>query len=357
MKKTLMALVLGIGLTTSSHATPLYKITDLGFMPPGPEEAYARSINESGQIAGHNAFRSFLWEDGLFTDLDVLPGAGGNTFASAINNNAQIVGTAGSSPNSKAFIWQNGVMTDLGRLPGIFGNTEANGINNVGQVVGYSGGYAFIWQDGEMRFLRKSSDLAGPGILGNALDINDLGQVVGNYDIPNISATHAFIFHDGALTDLGILGHRGGYQDYSAASAINNMGQVAGVSISATGDRAFLWQNGIMIDLGDLPGGNDSSIAFDINNHGQVVGTSDRAFLWDNGVLMDLNDLIDPISGWMLSTAYSINDGGQIVGTGIYEGKVHAFLASPITPAVPEPNTISLMVVAALGLIAAKRRT
>src|SRR5947209_4402419 len=58
------------------------------------------------------------------------------------------------------------------------------------------------------------------------------------------------------VTDLGSLGG-----SFSAANAINNRGQVVGLSFNATPDpitpgatelRAFLWQNGVMTDLGTL---------------------------------------------------------------------------------------------------------
>jgi probable HAF family extracellular repeat protein len=78
-----------------------------------------------------------------------------------------------------------------------------------------------------------------------------------------------------SITDLGTL--PGG--DSSVAFGINNRGQVVGSSTAASGefrDHAFVWENGKMTDLGTLPGAGDS-VAFDINDRGQVVGWSTLA--------------------------------------------------------------------------------
>jgi probable HAF family extracellular repeat protein len=97
-------------------------------------------------------------------------------------------------------------------------------------------------------------------------------------------------------------------------------------------------------NIGELPTlGPHHTIPYSINNSGQVVGTStnsDRAFLWTaEAGIWDLNDLLDASgSGWTLSVAFDINDHGQIVGSGIHNGVGHAFLLTPIdTPPPPQP--------------------
>ena len=122
------------------------------------------------------------------------------------------------------------------------------------------------------------------------------------------------------IIDLGTLGGR-----YSGANAINDAGQVVGGSwtINLEG-RAFLWDRTIgMIDLGILADG-DSSVAYGVNDHRQVVwfsGPDDgSAFIWDSENGMRYLDGI----GYG-NTANAINNAGQVVGGG-YGEPGHAFL-------------------------------
>ena len=127
---------------------------------------------------------------------------------------------------------------------------------------------------------------------------------------------------------------------FTAPWAINNKGQVIGQSNAETilyGPivHAFIWQKGVMTDLGVLPNFNFISASFGFNDKGQVVGISldtnfnAHGFIWQDGVMTDLNDLIQP-GALAIYNGNDINDEGEIVGTGIDQnGAYHAILLVP----------------------------
>ena len=123
--------------------------------------------------------------------------------------------------------------------------------------------------------------------------------------------------------------------------AINNRGIVAGQATLSDNKtwHPVLWEDGIVSDLGVLPG-DLVGIAAGINNRGEVVGASvsapgpatgnPRAYVWQNGVMTDLNSLVPARSPLYLLTAIAINDSGEIVGFGATDdGDLHGFLATP----------------------------
>jgi probable HAF family extracellular repeat protein len=272
----------------------------------------------------------------------------------AINNSGQVAGYDGYNRpglgSEQAYIQSQGVTTQLGVLPGAEESIPA-AINNTGQVAGYS----------EHSFVTNSS---GTGVVDAPA-----GQ----------SWVHAFLYNGSTMVDLGTLGGKESY-----ANALNNHGDVVGMSGILpqlnSGDRNQIYHAflvpfaGKMIDLGTLPG-DTASVAYGINDKGQVVGWSgpswaypyqqatnlqSHAFLYQGGQMADLNKLIPPI-GVTLTNARAINDQGQVLVTGVdSNGKSADYLLTPaglpVPPApvypeapVPEPSTLAVL---ALGLAA-----
>ena len=210
-------------------------------------------------------------------------------------------------------------ITYLGTLGG--NRSFAYGINDLGQVVGESKtgegyGYethAFLYTNGIMRDLGA----LGAGTLGEwgcAYDINNNGWIVGGstYDSEYEDAKHACLWKpNGTITDLGTLGG-----EQSMAHKINNNGQIVGYSFIENWDwdrGGFLYSDGVMVNIGTLEG--RSTIANSINDLGQIIGesytsNSYNAFLWDNGIMSNLG-FYDEYG----SSALDINNNGQIVGS------------------------------------------
>jgi len=248
-------------------------------------------------------------------------------------------------------------VTDLGTLWGS-GLSYANGINQAGQVVGYayngSTTDAFLWTKGASDGVPSNPQMKDLGTLGGTSTsglpssdgngINNAGQVVGEAYTAG-GTDHAFLWTNGGtdgvatnpqMIDLGTLPGDSNSIAYGINKATNSHGvQVVGESDSASGQRhAFLWQNGVMTDLGTL--GGTFSIAYAISDPGQVTGqaslngdTVTHAFLWQNGVMTDLRTL-----GGTFSNGQAINAGGQVAGESSPKNstEVNGFRWAPSTP-------------------------
>ncbi len=190
-------------------------------------------------------------------------------------------------------------------------------MNNAGFAVGMamsSSGdpHAFVWDKAA-----KSTDLGT--LNGNsslAADINDRGEIVGGsaYDPSKPRSYHAFLLKnvDSKMIDLGTLGG-----DTSMAWSNNNLSQIVGNSQIENGEwQAFLWKDGMLKDIGSRMK-QPYSLAYDINNAGQIVGySSDYRYytplIWEaDGSLAKLL-VPDKCNGGALALA--VNDRGDAVG-------------------------------------------
>ncbi len=215
----------------------------------------------------------------------------------------------------------------------------AAGLNNRGQVVGWAENTvhdptcklpqvlqfrAVLWDTGR-NLVHELPPLPGDTVSA-ATAINDRGQVVGisgicDNAVGRFSARHAVLWENGSVTDIGSLGG----VSWNTPMAINRHGDVVGFS-NPPGDengafnaRAFLWTRSG--GLQPLPTLDEDTIsqALGINARGQVVGLSCgaggcRAVLWQHGVVTDLNDLVGPTYAGHLIYANDINDAGEITG-------------------------------------------
>jgi probable HAF family extracellular repeat protein len=312
-------------------ASPIYTVTDLGSL--GGSTATAFAVSANGQVAG--------WAVNTLGDTEAVvyggtgPMALGAGQATGINSLGQVSGTVWSGGVAQGVIWSGGSSIDLGA------GTSAAAINDAGQVAG-SGSDAFLYQNGARTDLGTLPD--GNWTLAEGLSAG--GDVSGYGD--TASGIRGFVWTGAGLLELGTLGGNSSY-----GMAVDDAGLVAGSAAVGSGYlNAASWWNGTVTDLGTLGGNN--SYANGINDAGTIVGYSwttgnagTHAFIFLNGVMVDLNSLLAPAdSGWVITAAYGINDSGQIAGEALYDGQDYAVLLNdPQSPqagagsAAPEPAT------------------
>ena len=277
----------------------------------------AGGINDSDQVAGTIIDQTPQPQAVLFAkngSVLTLPAANLSA-AAAVSNDGDVVGSVANGGGSQAVLWNTQPTVNLINLGVIWPNpvlpeadsAAAQGVNNSSHVTGQS--------------------TAGQGTTP------DTAQPFG---------THAFLYRNGSMLDLGALALTGNGNDFSEGNGINNLDAVVGDSdtaIAATDDQgqpcefcgvanhAFLWRAGTLQDLGTLGGvaGLDSR-ADAINDSGDIVGWSDSlvngtstqlAFLYTGGQMLNLQSLVTGLDPHVqLTEAVGINCQGWIVANG-----------------------------------------
>ncbi|TDO45094.1 putative HAF family extracellular repeat protein [Kribbella sp. VKM Ac-2527] len=166
-------------------------------------------------------------------------------------------------------------------------------------------------------------ELLPGGQHGSAVAVNDDGTVIGRSDTEDGGISHAVLWQDGRITDLGTLG---GWD--STPCGLNRHGVVVGWSETRPGRmgerRPFIWRDGRMVDLSTL-GVPQGFVPTAINDDGWVVGFSDteparvtHAFVWKAGEATDLGTLVRGV--YQRSHAYDVDNEGRIVGEASVDG-------------------------------------
>jgi probable HAF family extracellular repeat protein len=275
-----------------------YSVVDLG-LPSGTvvpaEFSEALDVNESGQVAvgswGPGGFAGFLWENNQRTVLETNSQYNAPT---AMNNHGQIIGYYSSdATESNGFLWDNGVVIDLGHVSGGQDWTRPLDINDDGLIVGFSNG----------------------------------GQ--GNQQ-------HAFTWHQGQATDLGIVEVSSidfpindiVWRD-SAAARVTNSGLILGYtsatlqnSPNATVYRGWVLNGTELITIPVLPGDMDASFfPRSIDEAGNVLGwyyegdqTQPQTAVWQRNQ-NQLNLLPALTTPEITSLGNDMNSSGTVIGT------------------------------------------
>ncbi len=385
-------------------AGPLgYTVYNLGTL--GGSVSSGNTINNLGwamgnaNLSGDQATHATVWAYGFTFDLGTLGGPNSVIDWPVHNDRGVIAGiaeTAETDPLMEnwscsdffpttdhhvcvGFRWADGAMVALQTLGGT--NGYASGVNQQGQIVGWAETsthdptcnppqvlqfeavrYGPAGKVSELPPLHGDSDGAATAINyhGDAVGITGTcDNAVGAY-----TARHAVIWRNGVPTRIPTFGGKG----WNTPTDINRSGQVVGFAdlpgdvvngVLTFNPVAFIWSAGTGTrKILPLPG-DTNSIAWAINDQGDVVGQSfggpegSRAFIWRNGVSYDLNTYIPASASLYLLYAEGIDNSGQITGQACVLSGGACSTDTPAFLAVPAPFQAELKTAASAPPLAA----
>lgn len=366
--KIIILLLTAITTTATYAAIPQYEIVDLGTSQSSPGRLLPISINDNGIIVGNDTGTGncavMIDSTG---DKNHIYFTSDDSVALSINNYNQIAGIAlipaqavifdtslsGGYRNLDTYTIADGSLAMAINDSGIIAASAY--VNNRSSVVLFN-----------INYPEQMTIIDNTSLYTSALpwSINSTGHVVGVTDSDyyidyrwqenaDSYESSAFLHNNRGMIQLGTLGG-----DYSIAYDINNNGQIVG-SAEDSQDREYAaifdtTGNGHNISLGSLYG--KESMATAINDSGVVVGTllekggtgsiksAGYGFYFDGEQMFDIQDLIENHTGWRFDYIYDINNLGQIIGSGTYNGQQHAFLMTP----VPEPAALTILAIGTL---------
>jgi uncharacterized membrane protein len=359
-----------------------YQVTVLRSL--GGASSLGTSINDIGWVAGRSNLpgnltrQATLWRDGVLTELGTLGGPNSAVLWPVKNVRGVVSGvsqTAQTDPRNESwscsaffpaafatgyrclgFRWIKGEMTPLPTLGGTHG--FATGTNNRLRTVGWAQNTtidptcavpgtqqfrAVVW--GPTGQVERELSPLGTDSTSAATAINDRGQVVGisgacDQSVGALSAARMVLWEKGVPTPIPAFGGIA----WNTPMAINQRGEVVGFANASAADgadtnfRAFYWRRGESTrPLPALP--NDlTTMANSINDRGRIVGQSCdasfacKAVTWRNCQVVDLNAVLDSATTLILTNATDIDDRGHITGQAFdtASSEFVAFVATPV---------------------------
>ena len=339
---TIVSVVLGGGKPSASQQPSARAYAVIELRDLNGTDARANSISATGVVAGYASPKDTLdrnamvWLRGEPFNLGTLGGTNSNVTWPGQGNSGMVAGIAQTAqPQARRDGWS---------CRGFFGLSP--------DAVKYTC-VAFVWGEAGMHRLPLRG---GDNTNSFAAGINNHRQVVGWAETASADSTCVFETDRGFLAVMWDLRHGVvvdlppyGDDRASAATAINDSGQVAGISGDCdqsigrdTARHAVLWENGVpQLLRSDAASWNtptsmtqDGEIIVGFSNTPDASPVSPlfRAVLWTT-----LDDLcpkvpgtnmcvIQPLDGHTSAQAWGVNERGQVVGSSCLGSACRAFL-------------------------------
>ena len=273
--------------TVASFQPRAYTFTNIDF--PGATGTSALGINDAGQIVGYyeasdGTSHGFLLSGGTFTTIDDpgLPGV----LPIGINNSGTIVGSCvGTCSSNQGYTLKYGKFTTI-TYPGAT-KTLISGINNKDVIIGYyvnssDEAFNFLYHDSTFSSVPPLPDG------GFASFINDIDQIDGSYNAGGFllkpSGSVTMFSYPPSTVVGGVFG-------------MNNLGQIVGLYelVNSGPEYGFMWSQGTLTAI--TPPNSISTEPMAINNSGAIVGAFIDTTVAGHGFLATPNKSPGPACG------------------------------------------------------------
>ncbi len=319
-------------------------ITSVG-SPPGSSFSGASAVSAKGTVVAANVdfAAGYRWTSSGLVDIGTLRGAYATSAEDISSDGSVIVGGVFlffPEETARAHRWTtSGGLQDLGVLPGGVASV-GSGVSGDGTCVTGSSfdvdfnTTAFRWTAEEG--MQSLGTLPG-GLMSEGRKVSRDGSTIVGMS-GSREGDRAFAWtQSGGMQSLGLLSPGDGVSSAYSVSADGTV--VAGFS----GATAVIWTNGIVQDIGMLPGATNA-IAYTVSDDGSLVGGYSffgfeaTATIWTEELgTVDLNTYLPTLgvdlTGWELDYTRDISaNGTTIVGEGVFNGEPRGWVVTLPAP-------------------------